>query len=74
MRKYEILFFALRCARVTNKDDVVKVLVSDDPESIEVRKQRDIQEPVVDDSIDMLMTLQEIIFIYPDYDAHVHDF
>ena len=74
LEKVRDIVFALRCAKVTDKEDVVKVLVSDDPESIEVRKQRDIQEPVVDDSIDTLMMLQEIIFIYPDYDAHVHDF
>ena len=43
LEKVRDIVFALRCAKVTNKDDVVKVLVSDDPESIEVRKQRDIQ-------------------------------
>ena len=74
LEKVRYIVFALRCAKVTSKDEVVKALVSDDPESVEVRKQRDIQEPVVDDSIDMLMMLQEIIFIYPDDDECVNDF
>ena len=74
LEKVRDLVFAIRCASVTTKDDVVKVLSSDEPESVETRKQRDVVEPVDDDSIDTPMTTQEIFFIYPDCDTHVREF
>ena len=45
------LVFALRSAKITNKDDVVKVLMTDEPESAAVRQERNIVDPVDDDTI-----------------------
>ena len=63
LKKVRDLVFALRCASVTAKDDVIKLLSCDDPESVEIRKQRNVEEPVDDDSIDVLLTTQDIFFI-----------